>query len=360
VPSETLTLRQLNRATLARQMLLARKRVTPVKAVEQLLGLQAQLPRPPMVGLWSRLERLEREDVVRQLLDRRIVRATTMRATLHLLSAADYLRFRGPLQAALDRAMPKQRADGLDFDHLVDVGRSFFSTPRTFDAFRDHLETRHPKADVRAMAYAVRTRLPLVMVPTKSPWGFPVQAEFVVADTWLGNAPSDVRTTDALVLRYLEAFGPATVADMQAWSGLQGLKAVMEALRPKLHTFKGEGRTELFDLPDAPRPAEDTPVPVRFLPEWDNIIVSRSDARLLAPAHRPAVFRPGLRVLATVLVDGMVAGIWKTERKAAAATLIVEPFTPLPKRVRAEIEEEGQALLRFVEPDAPRAVVLVR
>lgn len=362
MPSSTLTLRQLNRATLARQMLLARERVTPVRAAERLFGLQAQAPRPPLVGLWSRLVNLDRSRVVKDLLDRRLIRATTMRATLHLLSADDYLRFRGPLQPALDRAVGvlKERAAGIDVARLVSQGRTFFATPRTFDAFRDHLGTLHPKGDIRAMAYLVRTRLPLVQVPTDSQWGFPAQAEFVSAETWMKKPLAEGQAPEELVLRYFEAFGPSTVADIQAWSGLQGLKPVVEALRPRLVTFKGEGRTEFFDAPRAPRPDADTPAPVRYLPDWDNLIVSRADERMLARAHRPAVFRPGLRVLATVLVDGMVAGIWKTDRKRTGATLTVNLFAAATKRLRAELEEEGEALVRFLEPDAPRVDIVVQ
>lgn len=342
-------------------MLLARERLTPVAAVEKIFGLQAQMPRPPFVGLWSRLDNADRARIARDLRDRRLVRATTMRATLHVLSAADYIRFRGPLQPALDRAVGvlKERADGIDPADIVEHGRVFFRTPRTFDAFRDDLLTLHPKGDVRAMAYMVRTRLPLVQVPADATWGFPAQPEFVSADAWLKKPPADTRAPEELVLRYLAAFGPSTLADVQAWSGLQGLKPVLEALRLRLATFKGEGRSELFDLPEGPRPPADTPAPVRYLPEWDNIIGSRADARLVAKTHRPAVFRPGLRVLATVLVDGMVAGTWKADRKRAGATLDVDLFAPATRRVRAEIEAEGDALLRFLEPDAPRTQVVI-
>lgn len=361
---DILSLRQLNRATLARQLLLARAHLSPVAAIEQVFGLQAQLPRPSFVGLWSRIEGVDRGRVIRLLLERSVVRATTMRATLHLLSASDFLRFREPLQAALDRAalVLSDRADGLEMERLVEHGRTFFAKPRTFDAFRDHLETRYPNGDIRAMAYAVRTRLPLVQVPDEgAAWGFPSQAAFVTADAWMGKARAAKGSVEEIVLRYLGAFGPASVADVQAWSGLQRLKPVVEKLRPTLRTFKLEGgRTELFDLPDARRPDPDTAVPVRFLPEWDNAIVARADARCLAQEHRPAVFKPGLRVLATVLVDGFVAGTWTIERKARAAALTVESFAPLARRVRTEIEEEGTRLVHFVEPDAERTSVVVR
>ncbi|MCA1584284.1 MAG: winged helix DNA-binding domain-containing protein [Acidobacteria bacterium] len=360
--AETLSLRQLNRATLARQMLLARAQMTPSETVEQVLGLQAQLARPPIVGLWSRLAGVDRREVVDQLMQRRLVRAPAMRATLHVMTAVDYLRFRRTLQPCLDRAISvlKDRAADLELERLVELGRAFFATPQTFDAFRDALARRHPTADVRAMAYAVRTRLPVVQVPIHAGWGFPAQADFITADAWLGKSPADGDYADELVIRYLQAFGPATVADVQAWSGLAGLKRAIDSLGSRLREFGGPGRATLFDLPDAPRPDGTMPAPVRFLPEWDNVIVSRADERLVPREYRAKVFRPGLRVLPTVLVDGFVAGLWKVQRRGRAATLVVEPFAPLTKRARAEVEQEADTLIRFVEPDAARSTVLVR
>jgi hypothetical protein len=154
------------------------------------------------------------------------------------------------------------------------------------------------------------------------------------------------------VLRYLAAFGPATAADVQAWSGLQGLRDVVAALRPKLCVLRDERGREVFDLPDAPRPTDDPEAPVRFLPEFDNLIVSRADARFVADEHRSSIFLSALRVLPTFLVDGFAAGTWKSERKKAAASLILEPFAALPKKTRAALEEEGDALVRFLESDA--------
>jgi hypothetical protein len=353
--ADALTLRQLNRATLARQMLLARERATTVRAIEHLIGLQAQLARPPFVGLWSRVQDFDRADLVRLMTERAVVRATAMRATLHVMTAADYLKLRGCLQPALDRAMQGvlgDRAARLNLRQLDEVARRFFETPHTFDSAREHLRARFRGGDERAMAYAARLRLPLVQVPTGATWGFPAQADFIAADRWLGKSPAGARRPDALVRRYLAAYGPATVADAQAWSGLPNLRPVLEAMRPKLRTFRDPEGAELFDLPDAPRPDPDDPAPVRFVPEYDNIISSRADARLVPIRHRSKVFLPGLRVLATVLVDGFVAGTWKIERERAVARLVVEPFTTLPASVRRDVESEGQALLRFAEPDA--------
>jgi hypothetical protein len=156
-----------------------------------------------------------------------------------------------------------------------------------------------------------------------------------------------------LVLRYFAAFGPASVADAQSWSGLQGLRAVVETLRPKLRTFRDERGRELFDLPDAPRPDEDTPARMRFLPEFDNALLGYQDrARILADAHRPYVFLSGLRVTSTVIVDGFVVATWKIDRTKKQSTIGVQLLEKLPKRTVAEIEAEAERVIKFMDPDA--------
>jgi hypothetical protein len=357
----TLTSRELNRATLARQMLLARERVAPSAAVERLVGLQAQLARPPFVGLWTRVADLRREDVLALLHRRELVRATAMRATLHLMRAEDYAALRGSLQPALTRGLTArgERARGLDLAALEAEGRAFFGARAvaSFDELRGHLETLEtqlPPGDVRAMAYAIRLRLPLVQVPDDSGWGFGAAAPFTLADSWLGR---EVQGEDApareLVLRYLGAFGPATPGDAQVWSGLAGLREVFAALRPELAIFRDERKRELFDLPGAPHPDADTPAPVRFLPEFDNFVLSHDDrTRLLADEHRARVVSKNLQVRATFLVDGRVAGTWKIERKKKTAKLVLEPFAALARSTKKELGAEGEALLAFAEEDA--------
>jgi hypothetical protein len=353
----TLSLGELNRATLARQMLLAREKLTAVRAVERLAGMQAQAPRPPFVGLWSRLHGFTREQLVRALVDRQLVRASLMRCTLHLMSAKDYLGLHAALQPALTRAMQsalRERAKGLDLEQLAAEARAFFDQqPRTFNQLRAYLGKQMPDADERAMGYAVRTQLPLVLVPTEAPWAFPAAADFAVAESWLGRKLATAADASALVLRYLQAFGPATPADAQAWSGLAGLKETFEALRPKLRVFRDARGRELFDLPDAPRPPADTPAPPRFVPEFDNLVLAHTDrTRVIADEHRPAVILKNLQVRATFLVDGMVAGTWGVERKRSTATLLLTPFAPLLKRARAALTDEAEPLVRFVEPEA--------
>ena len=359
MPVKTLTQRELNRATLARQMLLARERTTTLRAVERLVGLQAQLARPPFIGLWSRVEKFRREDLTRLLQRRKVVRATMMRCTLHLMSAKDYSTLRAAIQPALSHGMRsalRERADGLDIGRLVAAARKCFDDrPRTFNELRALLAKRYPKGDERAMGYAVRTHLPLVQVPTEAAWGYPGTADFAVAESWLGESLGADEKPHALVSCYLAAFGPATASDMQMWSGLKGLRDVFDELRSKLRTFRDERDRELFDLPKAPRPPADAKAPVRFIPEYDNLILSHSDrTRIVADEYRPSIIKSNLRVLPTFLVDGFVSGTWKIERKKALARLAIEPFEALSKRAREELTDEGNELVRFVEGDADR------
>ncbi|MFC4062005.1 winged helix DNA-binding domain-containing protein [Planomonospora corallina] len=386
---ETLTARRLGRATLARQMLLARERTDVVTAVERLGGMQAQEPRHPFTGLWTRLEDFRREDLHRALHERSVVRAMMMRATLHLVSAADYVRFRPVLSPVLTAALYGRGdlAAGLDLDALLPVARAILAEgPRDFATLRTLLQRHFPDVNDRALGYAVRTGLPLVMVPTGDRWGFPPAARFALPDDLPGAGPAtgprgrerpDAEPADAsspgepegagkpggrpqegdpaeeLVLRYLAAFGPATAADAQTWTGMKGLRAVLDGLRPRLAVFRDEHGRELFDLPDAPRPDEDVPAPARFLPDFDSLVLAHADrTRLMAEEYRTRVTTKNLRVRATFLWDGTVRGTWRTELKRRTATLLLTPFEPLPADALAELTAEGEALLRFLEPDA--------
>ncbi|HVQ30695.1 MAG TPA: winged helix DNA-binding domain-containing protein [Vicinamibacteria bacterium] len=359
VAADTLTLRQINRATLSRQMLLARERVPAVRAVERLVAMQAQWPRPPFLGLWSRVDGFARADLKALLRDKKVVRATFLRGTLHLVTAKDFLALRPALQAMLDAGVHTilgARKVGLDFDDLVARARAVRAKgPRTFDELRGLL-TR-PKENDRAVGYAVRMMLPLVQVPVgdDAPWAFPAVSQFALAEKWLGRAlPRSAPATvnDVLVRRYLAAYGPASAADIHAWCGLAELRAAMGSLRSRLRGFRDEKARELVDLPDAPRPDPGVPAPVRLVPEYDNLITTRADERFVAKRDRPRVFLSALRIAATVLVDGFVAGTWKLERTKSAATLTIVPFAPFAPRVRKEVEAEAEALVRFAEPDA--------
>jgi len=362
--TEWLSARALNRALLARQMLLERHKVSALDAIERLVAMQAQVARPPFVGLWTRLHDFDRAELATALHDRRVVRVTAMRATLHLMTATDYLAMRGALQPMLTKgtlATLRGRVAALNMDALeVEARRFFAESPATFDALRDHLKSKFAKGDERAMAYVIRTHVPLVQVPIAgAPWAFPAAADFSLADAWLGRKISTAPATpEALVLRYLAAFGPATPGDAQAWSGMAALRDVFESLRPQLVTFRDERKRELFDLPGAPRPGEDVEAPVRFIPDFDNLVLAHDDrSRIVADAQRGRVTLKNLQVRATFLVDGMVAGTWRSERKRNAAVLSIEPFGATPRRARASLEEEGERLLEFLEEDATERVI---
>ena len=351
------TRRALNRALLARQLLLDRERLTPVDVVERLAGLQAQVPRPPFVGLWTRLAAFDRRDLTDRLQDRSVVRATMMRGTIHLMSAADYVAFRPMLHESLVRipeSMFRREFEGCDLQTLIAIGRKFFAKPNTFDALRKHIAEKVPGMNPRPPAYLIRMHLPLVQLPTGDPWGYPAAAQFGLADQWLGTAVPVVPSPPGeLVRRYLAAFGPATPADAQAWSGIQNLRAAFEELRPELVTMRDERKRELFDLPDAPRPDEDAPAPVRFLPDYDNVVLGHKDrTRIIDDEHRPRIATANLQIRATYLVDGRVAGTWKVERSRKVATMVLEPFGRLTKTVRKELEREAEPLLGFMEPAA--------
>lgn len=352
-----MTPRALGRATLARQMLLARERVPALRAIERLAALQAQMPRTAFVALWTRLKGFRGAHLANLLADHSVVRATTMRGTLHLLAARDYVDMRGALQPSLTRGMQailRDRAKGLDVDAVTAAARGFFGEePRTFTEVRDFLVERFPRGDERAMGYAVRLHLPLVQVPTGDRWSFPATADFALAEPWLGAPLPTGGGPQAIVLRYLAALGPATAADVQSWTGMHDARGVVEGLRSKLRSIKGERGGELFDLPDAPRPPEDTPAPVRLLPEFDNVLLGHANRkRFVADEHRSRIYLPGLRVAATFLVDGRVAGTWTVQRTKSAAVLVLEPFGAIQKSASTELHEEASALLRFVEPDA--------
>ena len=200
--------------------------------------------------------------------------------------------------------------------------------------------------------------LPLVVVPDDSEWAFRSDANFALAESWLGKTPATDERPHALVMSYLAAFGPASATDVQAWSALAGIREVLEELRPQLVAFRDDRKRELFDLPEAPRPSEGTPAPARFLPGFDNLILSHADrTRIMADEHRPLVTTKNLLVQPTFLVDGFVAGTWKSSLVRKEARLTVLPFEPLPRAAKAELALEAQKLVRFIEPDAGKWTV---
>lgn len=353
-----LTLRDLNRATLARQHLAARTADPVATVVGHLVGLQAQTSMAPFVGLWTRVEGLTRDGVAAPVESRELVKATLMRGTLHLARATDYPVLRSTLQPVLTAALEdvaKGRGGVPDVPALVAAARELLGTrPRSFTEITALLTELVPDGDPGVMRYAVRTHLPLVQVPTSAHWSFPGNPTWALAEEWLG-APVDAEPDDGtLVRRYLAAFGPATAKDVSTWCYLGGLEAVVTSMRDELVVYRDETGRELFDVPGAPLPDGGVDVPPRFLPEFDNLLLSHADRRRFVPEeHRRQVYLPGLRVAATLLVDGFVAGTWKVERQGKKlATLRLVPFSPLPRAVRAAVADEAERLVRFAAPDA--------
>ncbi|MBI1278903.1 MAG: winged helix DNA-binding domain-containing protein [Anaerolineaceae bacterium] len=353
-----LTLREINRMTLARQMLLERSTISPTAAIEQLVGMQAQLASAPYVGLWTRLKDFQRSDLASVIENRQVIKVTMMRATLHLVSAADYVRFRTALNPVLEGAaesITKKRTP-IDKDRVLKVAHDFIAEkPRTFAEISTMLSTEMPDSDVGAMRYTVRTHIPLVQVPVTTGWSYPGTPAFTLADDWLGKSISPEDHTRELVLRYLATFGPATIADVQTWSFLKlaDLKVIIESLRPELIVYRDEKKKELFDVKDAPLPDANRSVPIRFLPEFDNLLLSHKvRTRVVADEHRKKVYLPALRVAATILVDGFVGAVWKVEKAKGTATISIEPLVKLTKSQREKIASEAENLVRFVEADA--------
>ena len=351
MPDPVLDHRALGRATLERQLLLQRSEVSAGQAIEHLVGMQAQSPLAPYVGLWSRLDHFDPDDLARAVVERRAARAALMRATIHLVSAADCLALSPLTQPVLARAFSGQEfarnLAGLDLADVVVAARGLLSEePLTRGELGARLSERWPDRDAESMAFAVTYMLPLVQVPPRGVWGSDGGARWATMDSWLGGGePPPALSREEVITRYLTAFGPATVADARTWSGFTGVAEVLERLRHRLRTFRDEQGRELFDLPDAPRPDPETPAPVRLLPEYDNLLLSHDDrTRVIAEGDRRRVFGRG-----AVLVDGYVRGAWKVERESGSEpALVVEPFAVLAPQDAVSLLDEAEQLLSFV------------
>jgi hypothetical protein len=353
VSAEVLGRRALNRATLSRQLLLRGSELTPLAAIQHLVGLQAQEPLDPYTALWSRLEGFRPESLSELFESRQVVRLPLMRSTVHLVTAEDCLLLRPAMQPVLDAELarhaeyaPALRDVQLD-PILAYARKALEEKPRSGRELRALLAARFPTQNAAALAYACRNHLPLVQVPPRGLWRRSAQVTTTTAEGWLGRALVTNPSLETIALRYLAAFGPATVADFSSWCRLTGLRTVVERLRPKLQAFRDESGRELFDLPDAPRPDPDTPAPVRFLPEYDNVLLSHADRSRF---YAERTWHKGIegRVQGTVLVDGFVRGVWRIDD----STLVVQHAARLAKRKRASVAAEGRRYLRFARPQA--------
>lgn len=356
---EVLSLRALNRALLERQLLLSRVKLSAAEAIERLAGMQAQAPLAPYVGLWTRLESFHPDELAGLIAGRQAVRSSLMRATVHLVTARDCLALYPLVRPVLERGFSTgspfgRRLGGMDVAPVLAAGRALLDErPRTRVELRRLLGPRWPELDADALAYAISYLVPTVQVPPRGLWGASGQATLAATETWLGHPFDPAQSSDEMVVRYLAAFGPASIQDAQVWSGITRLRETFERLRPRLLTFRDERGAELFDLPDAPRPDPETPAPPRFLPEYDNLLLSHADRSRVMAAGRQVPLLPGNGAASgMVLLDGFFEALWKITRHDGTAALRIAPFEPLSTRDRDALAEEGARLLAFAAADA--------
>jgi len=355
----TLDRRALNRALLARQLLLERHRIPVPAALERLAGMQAQAPNLPYVGLWARLVGFRPEQLSRLIETRAAVRISLMRNTIHLVTALDALGMKPLFMDLAERGYMRGSPWGRgmreeDVAAIRQAGVEIMGEkPRTVAELAKLLGQRFPGRDALAMAYGVRYMVPLVFTPPRGVWGASGPVALTTFEAWLGRPPGPAYKPEDLVLRYLAMFGPASPADMRAWSGL-AMRDVFERLRPRLVTFRDAKGGELFDLPKAPRPSAGIDVPVRLLPDYDNILLGHADrTRIMPEGKHLGIFSSNAVMQGAVLVDGFVRALWVPAR----TELVITPFDkPIPKGQRPQIVEEATRLLEFLTPGAKHDV----
>jgi hypothetical protein len=344
-----LSARRLNRATLDRQLLLRRERLPVVDAVRRVVGLQAQEPASPYLALWNRLDDFDPADLDAAFAAHEVVKATLMRITLHAVVAEDYPAFHNAMRFALrasrlsDRRYTSTGLSTADADalmpHLLEVAKR----PGTGAEIEAALTERLGRESPDRLWWALRTFAPLAHAPTGGPWSFGLRPSYVTAAV----SPSSVDQTESegrLARRYLEGFGPASVADLARFATLYRSRArsALEAIEDELERYEGPDGTELFDVPGGSLPAEDVPAPPRLLPMWDSVLLAYEDrGRVIPPDHRKLVIRVNGDVLPTLLVDGYVAGVWRAVPDGIEATA----FAPLPADTWDALAAEARALV---------------
>jgi winged helix DNA-binding protein len=341
VAERILTLRELNRATLARQLLLERKRLSPTAVIERLVGMQAQWPPAPYVGIWTRATGFRREALERQLKSGAVIKATAMRQTLHLVTRRDYALIRAaqsetnyPWQSELaKRLAPLVREVATDGPVTTTEGLA-------------RLESEHDLTgiDARRAWRVARVRAHVVHHHETALWHARPGGRYVALEEPEAHDPTEARAE--MFRRYLAAFGPASRRDMVQWAMMHvpEIQRALDRLEP-LRRFRDEQGRELIDIPRAPLPDPETPAPVRFLPKWDNLLLAFADrTRVLPERYRKTVIRQNGDVAQTFLVDGLVAGTWTVED----GRVVTKPFAPLSRALKAEVEEEAARLEAFL------------
>lgn len=366
-----LTRRQLNRATLARQMLLERVDATALDTIRFLVGLQAQEPPDPYIGLWSRLNRFETGELESLILGRSVMRLVVQRGTVHAVTADDCLLLRPLAQPILTQQLHSHsdyrgRFDGVDLDDVMAFARGVLSEqPRTTSQLREAIAGRFPQHHAPALAFACRNLLPFIQVPPRGLWATPGQVVGTTAEAWIGRPLEANPSVDDVMMRYVAAFGPATVQDAATWSRYTGLREVFDRLRLRLRTFSDDDGREYFDVPDGPLPDENTPAPVRFLPQYDNVLLSHADrSRFSAGDDYPSIWMNTTGFLGNVLVDGTLAGMWRFDQptrvvqRARTPGRLTITTRPLSRQNTAAVTDEGHRFTEFVSPGGQHEVEL--
>ncbi|OUC96335.1 winged helix DNA-binding domain-containing protein [Streptosporangium minutum] len=353
-----LSQRALNRTLLERQLLTRRTSHSALQVIEHLVAMQGQEPNWPYIGLWTRLIDFRKEELNSLLQDRKVVRSTMLRRTVHLAVADDFRWLRPTVQpivsSALKAAFYAGEIEGLDLDELARVGRELLSGQTlTRQEFGRLLVERFPGRHGGRLAESVEIMVAMAHGPATGAWGRwgnPPRVPVTLAEEWNGRPMAASPEPETMIRRYLAAFGPATVMDIQAWSGLTRLREVVEGMRKQLRVLRDEEGRELFDLPGAPLADASQPVPVRFLPAFDNALLGHKDrSRVISDADRKRFAKVASGGVPMFLVDGFVQGTWSVQ----GSMLLLAPFRPLTEAETAAVLEEADSLLAFIALDAP-------
>jgi hypothetical protein len=361
--AKSITLRELNRATLARQMLLERSDIGIIEAIEFLGGLQAQTSNAPYHALWTRLQGFTHAAMTKFILDKQLVRVATLRATLHLHSARDALAIRPLVQPVLERGWAgayKKLFGAANKAKVKAAGIALLrAQPMTNGALAKALAPDFPQSDPHSLAQYLHASEVLVQTPPTRLWNAGHAPLLTRIEDYLPGQKAEKLYRRDLVLRYLAAYGPASVQDMQAWCGLTLLAQDFAALKDRLIVLTDEDGRELFDLPDAPRPDADTPAPVRFMPEYDNAFLGYDNRRrVVSDDNRQLMFTIN-RYYPPVLIDGMIEGGWRLTQAKGVANLAIGTYGPVTRKAKQEIEKEGDRFARFCCEDAKAIEVSV-